>query len=147
MLDTTYNEREAIRDWTIRAITLVLDSSEDRVTSRLRGVACDSARDDMGTGVGRTEYAAMLRGRGVSGYEQPDYARAIGAAVRDELTEILGEFGSELSDGYNNLLYRLLVDVLDLNDCRMADKLGEHYMPQNADDVEWNEDEDEDEDE
>ena len=144
-MKSSYNEREAVRAHIVRAVTLILDN-ERWARDRLTTVAREAVRDDMGyPSPGRDAFEQALRGGGAHGYDREDYARAVGRAVCTELGEIIEEWRTLDTDG-DDLLYRLLVDVLDLADVRLADHFGEHYLPESADDIEW-EDEDEDEDE
>ncbi len=136
-MESSYNEREAIRAYVVQAVTLILDN-ERSVHGRLTTVACDAVRDDMGhPSPGRDAFEQALRGG-----DREGYVRAVGRAVCTELEEIMEELRTPDTNG-DDLLYRLLIDLIDLSDSRQADLFGEHYLPEDADDIEWEDDDDE----
>jgi len=130
-----YEERQTVRAWTVKRVTLVIDTSFERELDRLNGAARTAVRDNMGTGMGRDAYEAMLSGRGQTSREE--YARVAGSAVVDELREIIGELTEEHAEA---LLSLLLIDLLDLGDSAQADLFGDHYLPESADEIEWEDD-------
>lgn len=138
-----WNQQEDVRNYIVEAVTPILDN-ERVIYGLLTEAAATAVRDDMGTGVGREDYERMLAGRGGNGTDRHDYARVVGIAVRDALAEHLKDLADELPEGKANLLYRLLVDVLDLYDSRQRDLLGEHYLPERIDDIDWNEESEDD---
>lgn len=129
MEDFEYDQRRAIRAWTVNRVSVILDNNDSCVRYRLQGAARDGVLHGMGTGYGRDDYEKAVR-RG----EADEYARVVGIYVVDELQEWLGE--QEMPE----IIRTLLMDLLDLGDSAQRDLIGEHYLP-DIDDVEWDEDE------
>jgi hypothetical protein len=125
-------QRRAVCTWVAERLTLVLNN-ESAVKPRLDRAAATAVREGMGTGVGAEEYAAMLAGRGASGYERRDYALVVGIYVADELQEILDE--RMVGDDRVDLAYRLLADVTALTDNDQREMLGYYYLPESLADA------------
>lgn len=134
--DTIRQHSDAIHQSTANSITLIIDNSEAMCVAADE-VARTAVRDDMGTGVGRDEYEAMLRGRGHSGTERYEYARVVGIAVRDWLQETIAGALDDANIGEGHFLRLLLIDLLDLGSSSLAELIGDHYLPESADDIDW----------
>lgn len=132
-------EARGARAHIVSAIILIADN-ERRLRETFKAIAEQSILNDMGTGVGRDEYEQMLRGRAAFGYERQDYARVVGCAVRDQLVEELDNWADAGNVENDNWVWLLLSQVLDLHDSTQAGMLGDHYLPENADEISWPED-------
>src|SRR5256885_12052097 len=112
MSETTFEQRQAVREYVVSAVTLICDN-ENGVQQRLAAAAATGVREGMGTGDrnGAEDYAAMLAGRGGNGYEREDYARVAGTDAGGELQEIIDEHTTPRS-----LSRSLPTDLVDLSD-------------------------------
>jgi hypothetical protein len=130
MSETTYEQRQAVREYIVSAVTLICDN-ENGVQQRLAAAAATGVREGMGTGDrdGAEDYAAMLAGLD-SGYERADYASVAGTYVVDELQEIIDEHTTPGSFSWS-----LLTDLLDLSDPAQAEMFGDHYLPESLADA------------
>lgn len=116
-------------EWVVQCLTLVADNDAE-LHGLLSQAAAEAVREGMGTGVGRDEYDAMLRGRGAAGYERRDYAAVVGVYVKD----VFADWVERLARAGYETHSTLLGDVLDLGDRAVQELLGEHYMPESTDD-------------
>jgi hypothetical protein len=128
---SSFEVAQAIRAWNVEKISLVCDSDE-MVSTRLNIAAETAILEGMnpsGSGTpGRDEYEDMLR----DGARREEYARVVGVYVTEELRDIL----TDKVDA-SSFVGLLLFDLLDLGDSSQMDMLGEHYLPESADNIEW----------
>jgi hypothetical protein len=123
MMETT-----ELRQWMVDTIAAVIDNSEpqyERLTNAARTAIMDMRHVD------RVEYDNMLRGADFL-FDRYHYTHAVGMAVRDELRDI---FDEDIPEGFSRLI---LDSLLDLHSSQFVGMLGEHYLPESADDV-WGE--------
>lgn len=131
---SSFTEEDGARKHVVRVVTLILDN-EERWYTKLRSVAAESvAGFAPGDVNAREQFEDALAGRGAEGYRLDDYAHNAGGDVVDVLRDILNEI-----TGGGGIAHTLMEDLLDLGDSRQADMFGHHYLPEDADDVPWNE--------
>ncbi len=122
---------DAVYDYLANEIAKFIDNDpSETLYHRVLEAARNAVRDDMGTGYTREMYAEMLRGRG----DRYEYEHAVGPAV----VEVIRAWLDECDDSPPLALLR---ELLDLDASAISDRLGEHYLPTDIDDIEWDEDE------
>lgn len=117
----------------VEQLALVFDNSAEE-QEEIAEVARAAVREDMGTGMDRDRFEDDLR----SGRDHYDYVRAVGSAVAEKIGEI---FDQSLT-GVPEHVRGFVTSVLDLGSSETMDALGEHYLPESADDVFGEEDTD-----
>jgi hypothetical protein len=121
--------REAIRRYVVHHVTLVMDNDQ-RMYNRLTDAAAMAITGEMGSPAPtREDYERMLR----TGNRRDEYVTAVGQAVAGELA------GNLMDLDQADLWTMVLIGLLDLNDPVQADMLGEYYLPELADDIDWDE--------
>lgn len=127
------NAEPTARQWIVDAITDVFGQTEN-LHNPLLTAAQEAVLYDMGTPApGRDEYEAMLR----SGERRDEYVQAVGYGVRDQVREMVGAALDEREIGEGDMLRLLLITLLDLEDSTQAFMLGQQYLPDRAEDIEW----------
>lgn len=106
----------AVREWIVDRITLITDNEGDRY-AQIRRAASESVRELVGDGEPAARFFEVQTG------DPLGYADAVGARVSELLREWI-EQGIP-----DEILRRLVLDVLDLGDRQQRVLLGEHYMP------------------
>ncbi len=115
-------------EWVVRSFTIVLDN-DAHMQPMLAEIAANAVRDDMGTGMGRDEYEMMLNGKGQT--DRREYAEVVGIAITDALVTWL----DDLRD--RDVYFNVLSELLDATDSEQQRLFGYHYLPDSADDIEW----------
>jgi hypothetical protein len=136
-MDLDHTGSTAIRRWTVQRITLIVDNTED-IFSRVNTAAAEAVREGVGyPSPTRADYEYMLR----TGDRRDEYTSVVGTYVCEALEDWLTELGLDTDPRV-----LLLRDLLSLEDSVQAEMLGNHYLPERADDIDWSSDDDDDED-
>lgn len=124
---------DAVREHVIKAMTLILDNDADAYFQ-----LTNTAKATVTAHGTRQEFANALAGKESDNWDHSrnGYALAVGQAMRDELQEMLEQENTNRED---TLTWLILIQVLDLADNTQAAMLGENYLPESVDDVEWDE--------
>lgn len=119
------DERSATA-WVVRCLTQTYDN-----TQGLYNAVTEAAHDAVRQ-YGREDFASMLSGAD-EGAARPAYVSNVGHAVVDIIESHLAEVLTDVPEAFRIML----ADMVDLGSNETAWQLGEHYMPESVDDVEW----------
>lgn len=111
--------------WIVRWLTMTFDNTED-LCEAVTEAAHNAVRS-----YGREQFAAML----VTNEDRGLFVMDVGYAVVDAIGDLLAPALESVPAPFE----LMIEDVLDLQSSETAWQLGEHYLPESADDVEWDE--------